>query len=348
MNREPIVIGCAIDQAFVKPLAAMVHSILASSPGGRPIHLFVLNNAVNDADKRRLEEAWGHARVTVTWIALDVRPLADLPVWGRMNVITYARLLIGDVLPPSVDRVLWLDGDLIVTRDIDELWSLEIGGGILSAVQDMTVPYAGSDFGIAPYKMLGLPALAPYFNAGVMLIDLAAWRRDTIREQALAYLRTHSHAIALWDQEALNVAVRGRWTAIDPRWNVIASVSGRRFFRPRHLDDDQYQRAGADPWILHFAGTWKPWVLAESNAFRARYFAHLDATPWAGWRPPASARNGLLRAYDAAFRDYLYPLERWCLRGTQRLRSRRRKRRRPEGATPAAHAGTTKGRSMAR
>ncbi len=343
-----VVIGCAIDRAYLMPLAAMMRSILVSSPGLDHIHLYVLNSGVSEADKTRLIASWNAARVTVTWIPLDVSALAGLPVWGRMNVVTYARLLIGQLMPSSMDRLIWLDCDLVATRDIGELWALDIGANILLAARDMVVPCAGSDFGIASYKMLGVPAAAPYFNAGVMLIDLAGWREAGVGERALAYLHEHWRDVILWDQEALNVAVHGRWAPLDSRWNVIASVSGRPFFSPRHLDAAEYRRAIADPWIVHFAGTWKPWLLARSNAFRAQYFTHLDDTAWAGWRPRASAQFGMLRFYDAALRDHLYPLERWWLKGARLLTRRGRSKRRVDPARPPAYAGTSRRRSVLR
>jgi lipopolysaccharide biosynthesis glycosyltransferase len=155
-----------------------------------------------------------------------------------------------------------------------------------------------------------------------MLVDLRAWRAADVSARAFAYLRTYAPHVTLWDQEGLNVAVAGRWRHLDPRWNMIASVTGRPFFVPEHLEAAVYREAVRDPWIVHFAGTWKPWLLARDHPFRALYFARLAETGWANGRTESGFRIELMRLYDASLRDRLYGLERWWLRATQRLSRR--------------------------
>ena len=311
---EPVVITCAADSAFAAPLAVMVRSVLATADPRRPIDLFVLDAGLTADDKRRLLASWASDRLHVAWITLETSRLGGLPLWGRMPAATYARLLIGDLLPASCRRTLWLDSDAVLTRDVGDLWAADTGTGVICAVQDLVVPYADSSLGIQHHEAIGVDPEMPYFNAGVMLIDLEAWRARHVAERALEYLRTHWRHVTLWDQEGLNVALRGAWRPLDPRWNVIASVSGRRFFTPEHLEPHAYQEAVSDPWIVHFAGTWKPWLLSAANAYRRLYFSRLAETAWAGTRPARRWLGPLMRVYDSSLRDHTYGLERWWLR----------------------------------
>jgi lipopolysaccharide biosynthesis glycosyltransferase len=231
-----------------------------------------------------------------------------------MPAVTYARLVIGDLLPASCRRILWLDVDVVLTRDVGDLWDEELGAAIMGAVQDLVVPYAKSSLGIQRHEALGVDPETPYFNAGVMLIDLAAWRSQRVAERAIEYLRTGWRHVTLWDQEGLNIALRGAWRPLDPRWNVIASVSGRKFFTPDHLNEAEYLDTVRDPWLVHFAGTWKAWLLSPSNPYRRLYFSRVAETAWAGSRPPNRFLGPLLRLYDSTFRDHAYGFERWWLR----------------------------------
>jgi len=319
-DRGPITVACAADHAYAAPLAAMVRSIVATSD--RPLRLFVLDGGLARDDRARLLSSWDAGRVEVSWVELDLAPLTGLPLWGRMKTVTYARLLMPERLPASVERVLWLDCDLIVNRGLEALWAADLGGRALGAVQDLVAPYVSSRLGIATHRELGMEGTMPYFNAGVMVVDLRAWRAAGIGERAFAYLRTYAPRVTLWDQEGLNVAVAGRWTALDPRWNMIASVTGRPFFAPEHLDEAVYREAVRDAWIVHFAGTWKPWFLAPSNRFRALYFSRLKETAWASGHPEIGLHAGLMRLYDAALRNHLYGLERWWLQAAQRASRR--------------------------
>jgi len=310
----PIVIACAADGAFAAPLAVMVRSILATAEPRRPIDLFVVDAGLTADDKRRLLASWVSDRLHVAWVPLGASRLGGLPVWGRMPAITYARLAIGDLLPASCRRALWLDADVVLTHDVGALWDADPGSAVICAVQDLVVPFAKSALGIQRHESLGVNPEMPYFNAGVMLIDLDAWRAGRVAERAVEYLRTHWRHVTLWDQEGLNVALRDAWRPLDPRWNIIASVSGRRFFTPEHLDDHEYLEAVRDPWIVHFAGTWKPWLLAPANPYRQLYFSRLAETAWAGTPSADRWLGSLLRMYDAAIRDHTYGLERWWLR----------------------------------
>lgn len=311
---DPVVIACAADTTFAAPLATMVRSILATTDPTRPIDLFVVDAGLTSDDKRKLLASWTSDRLHVAWVPLDPSRLVGLPVWGRMPAVTYARLMIGELLPTSCRRVLWLDADVVLTRDVGELWDEELGATVMAAVQDLVVPYAKSALGIQRHHALGVDPETPYFNAGVMLIDLAAWRARHVAERAIEYLRTGWRHVTLWDQEGLNIALRGAWRPLDPRWNVIASVSGRRFFTPEHLDERRYLDSVRDPWLVHFAGTWKPWLLAPANPYRRLYFSRAEETAWAGSRSPNRLLAPLLRLYDSTFRDHTYGFERWWLR----------------------------------
>ena len=311
---DPVVIACAADSAFAAPLATMVRSILATTDPERSIDLFVVDAGLTVEDRRKLLASWTSDRLHVAWVTLDQSRLGGLPVWGRMPAVTYARLMIGDLLPASCRRVLWLDADLVLTRDVGDLWETDTKPAVMCAVQDLVVPYAKSSLGIQRHETLGVEPETPYFNAGVMLIDLDAWRAHHIAERAVEYLRTHWRHVTLWDQEGLNVALRGAWHPLDPRWNVIASVSGRRFFTPEHLSEERYAEVVRDPWIVHFAGTWKPWLLATTNPYRQLYFSRIAETAWASARSPSRALGPVLRLYDASIRNHAYGLERWWLR----------------------------------
>ena len=95
--------------------------------------------------------------VKLRWVLPPVS-LADLPVWGRMPVTTYQKLMLGDWLPADVTRAIWLDGDLIVMNDLASLPMSGRGGEIALAAQDESVPKFGSPFGVAGHRELGLSA----------------------------------------------------------------------------------------------------------------------------------------------------------------------------------------------
>jgi lipopolysaccharide biosynthesis glycosyltransferase len=306
---EPIVICCAADEGYVIPLVAMIKSLLINLRPQRPITLYIFDEGISESSKARLIESWGTDGLTVHWLQLEQANVANLPLWGEMKAIAYYKLMLPAYLPGTLDKVLWLDCDMIVTGNIADLWGLELGDHALLAAQDLAIPFIGSPFGVAAYKELGLPPQAKYFNSAVMVINVNWWRQHDLTGKVLAYLKNHNRSVFLWDQDGLNAVLVGQWGELDPRWNQIASICGRSFFKAEHLSRETYQQLIKDPWIVHYAGNFKPWSYENKNPTRALYFGYVDKTVWAGWRPAQTIKRRFLGIYDSWLRPLLYPFE---------------------------------------
>ncbi len=291
----------------------MLRSVLDTLSPDRALHVYILDGGVGEVDKERLSQTCATGRARLFWIQPDLSTLRGLPLWGRMPVSTYFRLLVARLLPTSVTKAIWLDCDVVVQRDLAQLWDQEHGDHAELAVQDMAVPYVSSRWGVSAYRELELPARTPHFNAGVMVVNLDRWRTDGVESMVLTYVRRHIHRVTFWDQEGLNAAVAGAWAGLDPRWNVIAGLSGRSFFRPEHLEPVVYRQVVQDPWILHFSGTLKPWVLGPRSRRASAFYEQLDRTAWAGWRPSRTAVGIAMSIYDSKLRRLLYPAERLAI-----------------------------------
>ena len=126
---------------------------------------------------------------------------------------------------------------------------MDLGGSVLAAVVD---EYVDPNLKLNEPRFQGMPRVSEYFNAGVLLINLDAWRRERISKKALEYL-THNPLSPLSDQDALNVACDGLWKKLDPRWNF------QGHYEKRILDMNAEER----PWIAHFVGRRKPWIASE-------------------------------------------------------------------------------------
>lgn len=311
---EPIAICCAADEAYVIPLAAMIRSLQDNVRTPRRLALYIFDDGIAAASKTRLLESWDTDELSVHWLDLQSKALTSLPLWGQMKVIAYYKLLLPAYLSDSMRKVIWLDCDMIVRGSIADLWDEPVGDHALLAVQDMAIPYIASPFGVTAYKQLGIPPDARYFNSAVMVINLDWWRQHDLTGQVLAYLKHHNRSVFLWDQDGLNAVLAGAWGELDPRWNQIASVCGRSFFKATHLTHDAYQRLINDPWVVHYAGHFKPWSYYNGNPSRALYFEYVDKTAWAGWRPPITVKSRLLGIYDSSLRRFLYPAERLGIR----------------------------------
>lgn len=306
-----IVVATAVDETYLKPLAVMLASLSARIDPCRRATVYLLDGTVGDGNREKIARSLQSDTVELRWVPVPRSDLADLPAGGRVSPATYYRLLLGESLPPSVGRVVWLDSDLVVNADLGGLWSIPMGGFCVRAVQDMIVPDVSHHGRSDALIHCGMRHEAKYFNAGVMLIDLDRWRRDDVPARVRACIRSLGSEILYWDQDGLNAVLRGRWGELDPRWNLNAGVAGRSFYDPVHLDVETYRRLVADPWIVHFCGRLKPWKLHDvAEPYGRLFFDYLDRTPWAGWRPPRTLWSSIVSLYETSrLRDWIYRAE---------------------------------------
>jgi lipopolysaccharide biosynthesis glycosyltransferase len=312
-DQNPVVIACATDDRYVQPLAVMLQSVLTNLSVSRTIDVYVIDGGIEPGNKRDLVKLWDPDRGTVNWLPAKASQFSGLPLWGRMPVATYYKLLITELLPPALSKTIWLDCDLVVTGDLAELWDMDLAGRHALAVQDPGVPFVSSRDGVACHQQLGLAKHAKYFNAGVMVVNLDLWRSDDIPGRVMEYLRTYGDSVVFWDQEGLNAVLAEKWGELDPRWNHTTSV---RSLRLRNNGRPEQQAVTpSTPWIVHFTGNLKPWYYPGNDTSHALYFRYLDLTAWAGWRPHRSLRSVILGIYESSgLRSVLYPAEKLGMR----------------------------------
>ena len=300
MTDTPAVV-LAADENFAMPLAVTVRSALEHLPPGAKLELYVLDGGIEPATKQRIEASWPADKFELQWVAVDPAVFDALPVVGRISHVAYFRVLLTRLLPESLGRVIYLDSDLLVLADLTRLWQIELDGALALAVQDCAAPYIdahqvpsvakacqyfGSATPIANYAELGLDPRAPYFNSGVMIIDVDAWRRERVSEQLIDCLEQNKDHIRWWDQYALNVVLAGRWRELDPRWNQGATLFTCFHWSHSHYDRPTFAQVCDDPWIVHFTTEHKPWKVTCLHPRRRQFFEVVDRTLWAGWRPP--------------------------------------------------------------
>ena len=197
---------------------------------------------------------------------------------------------------------------MLVLDDIARIWETNISNSSVAAVVDQAIPLCSSPRGVKDRSSLGIPDSAPYFNAGVMLVNLTRWRRLNVPARASEYFHRMSGRTDFLHQEALNAVLWDSWLPLDPRWNLVASLTGRAY--------GPYKRfSWGPPGIVHFAGRFKPWRMRVGGPFdraarRAFVAAEFLAKSGGEIRRTESVSDTMLSVYDRYVRNYLYSIER--------------------------------------
>ena len=299
-----------VDSAYTVPFCVTVHSLISNlSPGAR-IRWHLCRTGLTESDVEQIESQSAGAPLEFRWHEIGKTDLERFPLRGRAVAKMYERLLMPQILAGEVERFIYLDGDLLVLDDIAKLGRLPLNGQIVAAVQDLAVPVVSSPMGLRRYRELGFSSGAPYFNAGVCVVDVEAWCRHGITAAALDYLQRYEDSINLLDQDALNAVIKNRWQPVDYRWNLTASLAGRDHYHPRHVDPGRLAEAVADPAIVHFSGSMKPWNVSRLGSRWTHAYDRALFEVFPGYSRTRTARAWALSFYDRTLRTYLYPLER--------------------------------------
>jgi lipopolysaccharide biosynthesis glycosyltransferase len=280
-------IACAAEgKAYVAHSAAMLHSLLAAHPEHEVRIHYMHGPDIGDREERKLAAMVERAGGQITFLRIGDERIEGLPTAGFTRKATWYRIFLPE-LAPEPERILYLDSDLLVLDSLAPLWELDLTGHWVAAVTNVFQ----HDHVHRPAQ-LGLAGPQVYFNAGVLLLNLAEMRRDGCSDALLRFGVENAERLGWRDQDALNVVLGPRRLALHPRWNCMNSV----LLFPESVDvfgADAVREARENPAIRHFEGPSenKPWHLLCERDLRELYLDHRRQTPW-----PRVRREGVTPA----------------------------------------------------
>ncbi len=263
-------------------------SLLENNQDAESITIYMIDNHISEENKGKLEGLVASFGRTLTYIQpLDVEGLANTSInIGRWNISTFYRLFLPTLLPQEVDRVLFIDCDTIVLDSLTPLWEMDMQDKWLWGVDDCRGEKYRTELGLAPD--------ANYINNGVLLIDLAAWRREGVEQLFIDYIRDNQGDITYVDQGVQNgvCAARGKSGLLPPRYNALTvffdfSYENLMKLRkpPVPMTREAHQEAVTHPAIVHFQSCFKsgvrPWVKGCKHPMTERFLAYKAKSPWA-------------------------------------------------------------------
>ncbi len=254
----------AANDLYVPHMATAIASLVANNPGA-DFRLHVLCTGIADANWNRLMA--GHDIPTVRHL-LPAAMFEALPSIGHIARSAYYRLFAADMI--DAPRALYLDSDLIVLGSLAPLLQMDLQGMAVAAVEDPDV---------VPLPALGISKGARYFNSGVMLLDLDRWRATDMRSRVIERIRRVPEAIRYADQCGLNAVLDGAFKPLDPRFNMMTGLlsmkpdEARRIYGPEGVAP-----ALADPAVVHFTGSLKPWRLNTRHPHKQAYWHYRNTT----------------------------------------------------------------------
>lgn len=241
----------------------------------------LVDESVTEGDRADLRDVAG--KNTIQFYDVNDQTFNSLPLLPNSSYATYYRLLIPQILPQNIRKVLFLDCDIIVRHSLLPLWETDIEGYALAAVID------NLDSAIGTFNRLKYSPSLGYFNAGVLLLNLKFWRENNIHSEIRSYMKNHYEDIIFCDQDILNYVFRERKRLLPIKYNFqtcfLYSVDNCGFDYWKY--EEEILEARKDPVVLHYT-MGKPWMEGSDHPYRSIFFKYQDETKWKGciWKTP--------------------------------------------------------------
>lgn len=271
-------IAMAANDNYAQHLGVCLVSLFENNRDRRFL-VYLFSDNISSDNISRIESVCAGYGNRLTVICPDRKDFEDLPMTSYYSLSTYFRLRLADYLGESVKRVLYLDCDMTVVANIGDLLDTDLEGYPIAAVNDTPwqVRFSSEHLGLGVSEYGG-----KYFNAGLMLIDIDAYRSYQIFSKAKQILSDAKYQCDFLDQDVLNIIFADHWKELPCKWNLLNG-----FLKKEYMTDKRWKeilsgiRSRA---IIHYSAKEKPWSWLCLNPLKQEYFKYLALSPWSDFR----------------------------------------------------------------
>ncbi len=271
------------DKRFVMPTGVMMYSLCSNNQDADVTFHVVCSINVSDKDKSDLCGVVSKfSRKAILFYDIDQNFVEKIPAITNRPDITitcYYRLFLTEILPETINRVLYLDGDVIVRDSLLPIWDIDISNYPLAAATDCMVAIEPEEF-----DRLGYPMSYGYFNSGVCLINLDYWRKHNCLKDFVLLLNKEDE-FRYYDQDVLNILFHTSKLNLPIKYNLLSIY----YYKNPKLSGTKYATEISDALkqsvVIHYAGSGdKPWYKYSRNInpIGRLFYYYQDRTIWKG------------------------------------------------------------------
>ena len=276
-----------LDENYLSPCKVMLYSFFASNPGERDVTVYLLHSAIPAEKLEALSDYCASFGASLEPIAVDTALFQNAPTSKRYPKEMYYRLLAPMILPRELDRVLYLDPDVLIINPLRPLWEMNLYGKTFAAASHTGLTEMANGINQAR-----LETEHEYFNSGVMLMDLqAAWKLVDPKE-VFACVSEREKDLILPDQDVFNI-LYGKHTlpVEDVIWNYDVRNYSKYLLRSTGKHDLSWVMQNTA--VLHFCGKNKPWQPEYRNPFGMLYLHYMNLTTKKMYTSPVKEKQPL-------------------------------------------------------
>lgn len=275
-ERINILIGSDIN--YAPYYGVMLTSLFMNNKESKFDVYLLTDETWTDAETKKFSNLANSFNSTFKVIVVDFDIVKDFPKTFHISLPTYYRLQACNLLPNNIHKILYLDGDMIVSGDIRPLWDITMDGLAVAGVPDCA---SWSD---EYFDRIKIDRKWGYINAGVSLYNLDYWREHNVSNILVQHIIEHPDMVPLMDQDAVNNKLKDKKTILPKKYNLQTWAFLKENWN--HYDEQaqkEYLDAAKEPVIIHYSGWYKPWQI---RSYYGMPFFNLWIKYWklSGWK----------------------------------------------------------------
>lgn len=269
-------IAYGIDKNFFLGCAISITSILLTNPDNY-FNFHIFTNYINDDFERKIEQLANDYNTCITIYLMDDNSLSKLPTTTNWTVATYFRFIVADYFFNKIDKILYLDADILCKGDLSELFTLKFDNKIAYVVIEKDLIWWNKCATRLNEKKLS----SGYFNAGFLLINLEAWKAYDVNNKALELLSNEnlSRKFTHLDQDVLNIILLDKIKYLDKKYNQQVNIN---YELKNKINKNFNFSVTKETILIHYIGPTKPWHEWAKDYKLSKYFLNVkEKSPWA-------------------------------------------------------------------
>lgn len=267
--------------------ATSIASLLENSKDVDEINVYVIDIGISEKHRQDLLDlAVAYGRHLEFLEDLNVEDIAHTKIdVGRWHISTFSRLFLLHVLPEGMDKIIYIDCDMIIRHSLKTLWEMDMEGTWCMSADDCRGKMYRKDIGIQMDSI--------YTNNGLMVIDLDAWRKNDVESKFIDFINEYHGDITYMDQGVLNgvfqplkkvkllpISYNAQTVCYDLGYDGLQACRKPVWAYTR----DEFERGIDDPTVVHFttcfmSGT-RPWFKVDHHPYRVEFLKYRSLTAW--------------------------------------------------------------------
>ena len=246
-------VAFCVNDGYAEYIMVTIKGLLENN--SNPIVIHVLSDYISEKNVARLKDLAGsYPSAELNVVIVDDSKLRGLK--DTWTIYTWYRVLLPEILESGVHRVLYLDADVLVAGNIQDLFCLDMTNKAIAG----TIDFQSKD--AVTYKRCGYEQEKEYVCAGIMLMNLDYWREHDIANKVIRWGRENNDRIQFPDQDSINYICRDIKILLPLKYDIVDGFFHDDYYYKNY--PQELRECVESPVIIHYAGQ-APWVVELSN-----------------------------------------------------------------------------------